>query len=115
MKMKKLNEAVENMIIVNIGGEQYLTSKATFCADSSSMLATMFSGYHKVKKLEDGSYFIDANGKNFGIILDYLKGRITSTNDLPEDKTILFELKRAAEFYNLVELKSFVDIRFGRF
>lgn len=114
MKMKKINEATENMIRVNIGGVQYLTSKATLCADSNSILTTMFSGYHKVKKLEDGSYFIDANGKNFGIILDYLRGRITSTNDLPEDKTILLELRREAEFYNLMELKSFVDICLGR-
>ena len=65
--MKKINEATENMIRVNIGGVQYLTSKATLCADSNSILTTMFSGYHKVKKLEDGSYFIDANGKNLGL------------------------------------------------
>ena len=112
--MKKINEAVENVIRLNIGGMPYLTSKATLCADSNSMLATMFSGYHKVNKLEDGSYFIDANGKHFGIILDYLRGRITSSSDLPEDKTTLFELGREAEFYNLVKLKSFVDISLGR-
>ena len=113
--MKKINDAVEKAVTLNVGGVYYATSRSTLCSDQNSMLAAMFSGLHKIEKLKDGSYLIDANGKHFGIILDYLRGRIMYPNDLPSDKETLLELRREADFYNLLELKKLVETCLQRF
>ena len=115
IKMKRINESIENVITVNVGGVYYSTSRSTLCADQNSMLAAMFSGFHKLEKLKDGSYFIDANGKHFGIILDYLRGRIMYSGDLIADKKTLVELRREVDFYNLLELKDLIDICLKRY
>ena len=109
-KMRKMNENLESVVTVNVGGVHYSTSRSTLCADENSMLAAMFSGFHKIETLRDGSYFIDANGKHFGIILDYLRGRIIYSDDLPPDKEILHELRREVNFYNLLGLKDLIDV-----
>ena len=109
-KMRKMNEDIESVVTVNVGGVHYSTSRSTLCADENSKLAAMFSGFHKVETLRDGSYFIDANGKHFGIILDYLRGRIIYSDDLPPDKEILHELKREVVFYNLLGLKDLINV-----
>ena len=98
------------MITLNVGGKLYSTSKSTLCTQKDSMLAAMFSGHHKFKKTENGSYFIDADGKHFGIILNYLRGRIIYSTDLLEDRKTLMELKKEADFYNLADLKDLIDI-----
>ena len=98
------------MITLNVGGELYSTSKSTLCTQKDSMLAAMFSGHHKLKKAENGSYFIDADGKHFGIILNYLRGRIIYSTDLLEDRKTLMELKKEADFYNLAGLNDLIDI-----
>ena len=113
--MLQLYNIQENIINLNVGGQIYLTSKSTLCSQKDSMLAAMFSGYHKLKKMENGSYFIDADGKHFGIILNYLRGRIIYSTDLPEDRRTLMELEKEAHFYNLVHLKDLVCIRLKRF
>ena len=98
------------MITLNVGGELYSTSRSTLCTQKDSMLAAMFSGHHKLKKTENGSYFIDADGKHFRIILNYLRGRIIYSTDLLEDRKTLMELKKEADFYNLAGLMDLIDI-----
>ena len=74
------------------------------------MLTAMFSGIHKVETLKDGSYFIDADGTHFRIILNYLRGRIVYSDDLPSGKETLVELRREADFYNLLDLKDMINV-----
>ena len=113
--MQQLHNIQENVITLNVGGQLYSTSKSTLCSQKETMLATMFSGYHQLKKMENGSYFIDADGKHFGTILNYLRGRIVYSTDLIEDRKTLTELKKEADFYNLVHLRDLVDICLKRF
>ena len=113
--MQQLHNIQENVITLNVGGQIYTTSKSTLCSQKESMLAAMFSGHHKLEKMENGSYFIDADGKHFGIILNYLRGRIIYSTDLLEDRKTLMELEKEADFYNLVRLKDLVGIRLKRF
>ena len=107
--MKQVNEIQENMIRLNVGGQYFTTSKTTLCAEKDSMLAIMFSGYHSLNKPEDGSYFIDADGTHFQTILNYLRGRIKDTCDLPEEKKTLLKLQKEADFYQLRVLKGILS------
>ena len=113
--MQQLHNIQENVITLNVGGQLYSTSKSALCSQKESMLAAMFSGYHQLKKMENGSYFIDADGKHFGTILNYLRGRIVYSTDLIKDRKTLTELKKEADFYNLVHLRDLVDICLKRF
>ena len=108
--MQKVNKIQKDMISLNIGGNYYSTSKSTLCSQKNSMLAAMFSGYHKLTKSEDGLYFIDADAKYFDIILNRLSGRIQYATDLPKDRRTLLELRKESDFYNLVVLKDLIDI-----
>ena len=108
--MQRVNKIQKDMISLNIGGNYYSTSKPTLCSQKNSMLAAMFSGYHKLTKSEDGSYFIDADGKHFDIIVNHLRGRIQYAIDLPENRRTLLELRKESDFYNLVVLKDLIDL-----
>ena len=51
---------------LNVGGKIYKTTLDTLRKDPDSMLCAMFSGRHELKAdEEDGSYFIDRDGKLF--------------------------------------------------
>ena len=52
---------------LNVAGKIYKTTLDTLRKDPDSMLCAMFSGRHESKvDEEDGSYFIDRDGKLFG-------------------------------------------------
>ena len=68
-----------------------------------SMLAAMFSGRHALTPDEDGSYFIDRDGKHFGHILNFLRqGTIQVELNTDPARALAIE----AEFYGLPDLAS---------
>ena len=62
------------MIRINVGGVHYETLLATLCSEES-MLASMFSGKHKLERDKDGCPFIDRPGGPFLHILNFLRDR----------------------------------------
>jgi len=62
-------EKVKSFVKLNVGGVRYETSRETLTSVSNSMLSAMFSGQHYVEVAEDGSVFIDRDGKLFEHIL----------------------------------------------
>ena len=55
-----------SMIKLNVGGKMHQTTLDTLRKDPDSMLCAMFSGRFELKPDEqDGSYFIDRDGKLF--------------------------------------------------
>lgn len=62
------------MIRINVGGVHYETLLATLCSEES-MLASMFSGKHKLERDKDGCPFIDRPGDPFRYILNFLRDR----------------------------------------
>ena len=106
--MREINQIDGNIIKLNIGGQYFTTSKTTLLADRNSLLGTMFSRYHELTKSSDGSYFIDADGTYFHIILNFLRGRITDVSELPKDEEVLLKLKTEADFYQLSALKELI-------
>ena len=102
-----------SVIKLNVGGEFFTTSLQTLTKDPSSILAAMFSsgphlnpfinltGYGgKPQPSDDGSFFIDRDGKHFRILLNYLRNKELI---LPEDAsdTFLKELEAEAKFYKI--------------
>ena len=84
---KKLNVHFASVLKLNVGGTEFTTSLQTLTKDTGSTLHAMFSGRFDTKPTEDGSYFIDREGKNFGYmyILNYLRtGRLLLPPDAGE-------------------------------
>ena len=76
-------------VTLNIGGIRYETYKKTLLSVPDSKFAELISE----KETVTNEYFIDANGKYFEIILDFLRGRIKYVTELPLDVEILKRLK----------------------
>jgi len=64
--------SAENKIVLDIGGKRFTTTKSTLVSHKGSIFDDMISSGHW-KPEADGSYFIDRNGKLFGVILEYLR------------------------------------------
>ena len=78
------------------------------------MFEAMFSGQYPIKKQFDGTVFIDRDGRHFHYILNYLRGSVTALEDLPLDETVLKELMKEADFYQLLGLKSILSFGIER-
>ena len=107
--MELINHDQGNIIKLNVGGKYYVTSRATLCADKNSMLGAMFSGIHNVTKFEDDAYFIDADGKYFRYILNFLRGKIKEASLLPADPLILHQMKVKASFLQVRGLENLIE------
>ena len=73
------------------------------------MLGVMFSGIQNVNKCEDGAYFIDADGKYFRYILNFLRGKIIDDSFLPSDPLILHQIKVEANFFQVRGLEDMIE------
>ena len=109
--MAELNKIQEEIINLNIGGHKFTTSLQTLRSDNSSMLGVMFSGRHPIIKQGDGSIFIDRDGRHFHVILNYLRGTISSAEHLSDDKIMLSDLSSEAEYYQLQGLLEMIKVK----
>ncbi|KAK0047709.1 BTB/POZ domain-containing protein KCTD7 [Biomphalaria pfeifferi] len=87
------------IIPLNVGGHIYMTRLSTLLKFPDSMLATMFSGRHKIDQDKDGNFFLDSNGAVFEYILEYLR-----YGSVPPVDKMTFMLFRDANYYGLHEL-----------
>ncbi|XP_050944136.1 FH protein interacting protein FIP2 isoform X1 [Cucumis melo] len=91
-----------SLIRLNIGGKKFRTTLDTLTLrEPDSMLAAMFSGRHTLcQDPEEGSIFLDRDGKHFRHILNWLRdGIVPFLSDFD-----LLELLREAEYYQLLGL-----------
>ena len=65
-----------NIVRLNVGGHKFMSSRATL--NQSGYFAGLLSGKFKVDLDDDGTYFVDRNGKWFGYLLDFMRSGITS-------------------------------------
>ena len=94
---------------MDVGGLKYTATMATLRAEKGSMFEPMLSGHYPINKQFDGRVFIDRDGRHFHYILNYLRGSVTSLEDLPLDEIALKELMKEADFYQLLGLKSILS------
>ena len=92
---------MDDIIHLNVGGIQYVTTKTTLCRPGS-LFECMFRGQMKPGLLINGAYFIDRNGPMFAHILDYLRNLDQWV--CPSDIDILRQLVNEAKFYCLQDM-----------
>lgn len=106
--MEEVHEFQSSPVHLNIGGHRFTTSLQTLRRDKDSMLATMFSGRHKLLQEPDGSYFVDRDGTHFRHILNYLRDGFRP-DLLPQDEILLREIINEAHYYQLSDLVASVE------
>jgi hypothetical protein len=76
--MQKQQEAQQGRIVLDIGGYRYTTSVQTLRRLPGTFFDAYFSGRYTMDRSEDGSIFIDRDGKHFGQVLEYLRDGVVS-------------------------------------
>ncbi|XP_078377678.1 uncharacterized protein LOC144660827 [Oculina patagonica] len=107
-RMQEVHQFQSSPVHLNIGGHRFTTSLQTLRRDKDSMLATMFSGRHKLVQESDGSYFVDRDGTHFRHILNYLRDGFRA-DMLPQDEVSLREIVNEAHYYQLSDLVAGVE------
>ena len=87
-----------DIVMLNVGGRVYATSRATLSKDSSSMLARMFTNENSASTDRNGNFVIDRDGDTFKYILNFLRD---GSCVLPVTYQLRAELLREAEYYQV--------------
>ncbi|XP_029201354.1 LOW QUALITY PROTEIN: FH protein interacting protein FIP2-like [Acropora millepora] len=107
-RMHEVQEFQSSPVHLNVGGHRFTTSLQTLRRDQESMLATMFSGRHKLLKEPDGCYFVDRDGTHFRHILNYLRDGFHAEM-FPQDELSLRQIINEAQYYQLNGLVSGIE------
>jgi hypothetical protein len=71
-RIQKASKRDSDVINLNIGGVELMTSVDVLNSDQGSSLQKMFSGKHEHKVI-DGKVFIDRDGDTFKTLVNYLR------------------------------------------
>jgi hypothetical protein len=100
--MQKQQEAQQGRVVLDIGGYRYTTSVQTLRRLPGTFFDAYFSGRYTMDRSEDGSIFIDRDGKHFGQVLEYLRDGVVSVAEKDASELNVGELrwlKREFGFY----------------
>jgi N-acetylneuraminic acid mutarotase len=100
--MQKQQEAQQGRVVLDIGGYRYTTSVQTLRRLSGTFFGAYFSGRYTMDRSEDGSIFIDRDGKHFGQVLEYLRDGVVLAAEKDASELDIGELqwlKREFGFY----------------
>jgi N-acetylneuraminic acid mutarotase len=100
--MQKQQEAQHGRVVLDIGGYRYTTSVQTLRRLPGTFFDAYFSGRYTMDRSEDGSIFIDRDGKHFGQVLEYLRSGVVSVAERDVSELAIGELrwlKREFGFY----------------
>jgi hypothetical protein len=91
--MEKQQEAQQGRVVLDIGGYRYTTSVQTLQRLPGTFFDAYFSGRYTMDRSEDGSIFIDRDGKHFGQVLEYLRDGVVSVAERDASKLDVGELR----------------------
>lgn len=110
-----LDDPLDDIIDVNVGGQNFATTRATLCGvgvEPRSMLSVMFGKDSLPSQADrDGRIFIDRDGSRFRVILNYLRtGTIhVDTATLRNAGVSLHEIREEAQYFGLGNLRAALD------
>ncbi|CAF0860449.1 unnamed protein product [Didymodactylos carnosus] len=95
---KKLSAAsILGKVTLNVGGDKFQTTEETLTKENDTFFTALFSQQWQLEKDEEGSIFIDRDGKLFAYILRYFR-----TGELElDDRSLRRDLITEAKFYSL--------------
>jgi hypothetical protein len=108
------------VVRLNVGGQHFITTRATLCAVEGSLLANMFrsdSNFSPPIEIRgegrEGEVFLDRNPIAFGYILDYLRDGCRIMVDLPSnnEEALLQRLRTDADYFGLDGLVLYCDTK----
>jgi hypothetical protein len=102
--MQKQQEVQQGRVVLDIGGYRYTTSVHMLRRLPGTFFDAYFSGRYIMDRSEDGSIFIDRDGKHFGQVLEYMRNGVVlvAERDVSElDIGELRWLKREFGFYRI--------------
>lgn len=99
-----------SVVELNVGGVLYTTSLSTLTKNTNSLLGQIFTGKESVGKDSKGRYFVDRDGVLFRYILDFLRNQKLV---LPENFHERERLKNEAEYFNMSDMITCVDMLFN--
>jgi hypothetical protein len=102
------------IIRLNVGGQHFVTTRATLCAVEGSLLANIFrsdSTFAPPIETIGGEVFLDRNPIAFGYILDYLRDGCRMVVDLSNnyEGALLQRLRTDADYFGLDDLVHYCD------
>jgi N-acetylneuraminic acid mutarotase len=101
----KVQIVQDSKVQLNVGGHHFSTSVAILRSKPGTLLDAMFSGRYALNYADDGSVFIDRDGRWFTHVLNYLKNSVVELEGVSVDT--LCHMKREFDFFDielLVEL-----------
>jgi hypothetical protein len=112
LKLQNLALQQEEIVILNIGGELFTTSKPTLRADPSSILASLVSDASIPTLTGLFHYFLDRSPKAYHLIISYLRNNCRlDLISLPQDVPSLQELLCECAFLELDDLTKQIEQR----
>ena len=97
---------LSDIVILNVGGRVFTTTRETLASEQDSLLAEMLDGRSLTAvRDQNGAYFIDRDPDTFSVVLEFLRtGQVfkTSGNGAGGDPT---RMREAANFYKIPGLK----------
>eukprot|EP00088_Acartia_fossae_P062003 TRINITY_DN7462_c0_g1_i4.p1 TRINITY_DN7462_c0_g1~~TRINITY_DN7462_c0_g1_i4.p1 ORF type:complete len:166 (-),score=25.60 TRINITY_DN7462_c0_g1_i4:341-838(-) len=96
--------SLSDIIVLNVGGTRFETTRATLVSQPDSVLAKMFDPDSPLEPAitKDGAYFLDRDPETFSLILSFLR----SGEIFVDSKMVLNKLSHEAKFYQLPGLEA---------
>jgi hypothetical protein len=68
------------IILLNVGGHRFETSRQTLTSIPDTYLSSLFSGRFELATDADGAYFIERDGSHFRHVLNFLRDPVSIAN-----------------------------------